>query len=127
MFTALLIYGANGLNKEWMPRYEDNYFSWAYWSQTAASFLSLIAGEHHALKHFISFDKQRVKFLVIASFFYSEAKSILALVSKLEKTNTDERRGSGSIGENEALSSESVHYCETAPHGNKTVSFSNEA
>lgn len=44
MFTALLIYGANGLNKEWMPGFEDNYFSWAYWCQTGASFLSIIAG-----------------------------------------------------------------------------------
>ncbi len=44
MFTALLIYGANGSNKDWMPRYEDNYYSWAYWAQIGASFLSLIAG-----------------------------------------------------------------------------------
>lgn len=44
MFTALLIYGANGSNKEWMPRFEDNYYSWAYWSQIGASFLTLISG-----------------------------------------------------------------------------------
>lgn len=44
MFTGLLIFGANGKNKEWMHLFDQNYFSWSYWCQMSASFLTLISG-----------------------------------------------------------------------------------
>lgn len=43
MFLALLIYGVNGDNREWMPRPEFNVYSWGYWFELAACFFLLIA------------------------------------------------------------------------------------
>lgn len=70
MFTGLLIYGANASSKDWMPLVEHNYYSWSYWSQMIASFLCLIS----------------------ASFFYSEAKSVLMYFSPRKRNDLDEQR-----------------------------------
>jgi hypothetical protein len=43
MFLALLIYGINGDNREWMPRPEFNVYSWGYWFELAACFFLFIA------------------------------------------------------------------------------------
>ncbi len=43
MFLALLIYGVNGDNREWMPRPEFNVYSWGYWFELAACFFLLNA------------------------------------------------------------------------------------
>lgn len=43
MFLALLVYGINGDNREWMPRPEFNVYSWSYWFELVASFFMLIA------------------------------------------------------------------------------------
>lgn len=51
-FTGLLIFGINGFSKEWMPNSDDNYYSWAYWSQMSASFFSLISGNYLKFKSY---------------------------------------------------------------------------
>jgi len=38
IFLALLIYGVNGDNREWMPRPEFNVYSWGYWFELSACF-----------------------------------------------------------------------------------------
>ena len=38
MFLALLIYGINGDNREWMPRPEFNVYSFGYWFELSACF-----------------------------------------------------------------------------------------
>lgn len=43
-FLALLIYGINGDNREWMPRPEFNVYSVGYWFELATAFFQLIAG-----------------------------------------------------------------------------------
>ncbi len=43
MFLAMLIYGINGDNREWMPRPEFNVYSWAYWFELSAAFFLTIA------------------------------------------------------------------------------------
>jgi len=40
---ALIIYGFNGDNREWMPRPEFNVYSWGYWFQLSSAFFQLIA------------------------------------------------------------------------------------
>lgn len=42
-FLALLIYGINGDNREWMPRPEFNVYSVGYWFELATAFFQLIA------------------------------------------------------------------------------------
>ena len=43
MFLALLVYGCNGDNREWMPRPEFNVYSVGYWFELAACFFLFIA------------------------------------------------------------------------------------
>jgi len=42
-FLALLVYGINGDNREWMPRPEFNVYSWSYWFELVAAFFLLNA------------------------------------------------------------------------------------
>ncbi len=46
MFLALLIYGINGDNREWMPRPEFNVYSVGYWFELSAAFFLLIASKN---------------------------------------------------------------------------------
>ncbi len=47
MFLAMLIYGINGDNREWMPRPEFNVYSWAYWFELSASFFLTISSKYN--------------------------------------------------------------------------------
>ena len=53
MFLAMLIYGINGDNREWMPRPEFNVYSWAYWFELSASFFLSIASKDTFFVSFI--------------------------------------------------------------------------
>ncbi len=68
MFLALLIYGVNGDNREWMPRPEFNVYSWGYWFELAACFFLLNACK--LLSIIKSIIKTYYKYLIIKLFYY---------------------------------------------------------
>ncbi len=91
MFLALLIYGINGDNREWMPRPEFNVYSWGYWFELAACFFLLNASKPNPLRPKFIIFKFKFKFIFKQSCFYSSRKLCMQFTKRIVKSKNNTR------------------------------------